>query len=382
MPTPAKTDGDASPAAETTLPTVSVQEAMGLPEPMDFVNELKSLSSVPDVAPPGTHEPVTTTPPEGTPAAKPVEKTAPTAKPVVAPDKKSEEPAAPVVKPEVVAPPKVKVGDKEYTVAELEDLRRKAEAPPPVVKPEVVAPVVPKPTAEEQTAAIAQERQQSEAWIETNAKQVEAPIDEAMLDTILAGGPKAVAAFQSMRQRDIASAVLLARKGIFAQMNPVIQSLRDTQQPLQDYVSSAETANAVAEFNTAHPDLADNTVVVDSCAKALLDNDPAGVDKMTRTQFFDKVADMAHNFITTLQPKKISLGGKEYTVAELEALTAAATATPPAAGAGAAPVKAAPAAAPAVKSAKGGPKPLGSNSPGGAASGKGGKSSVADLLPS
>ena len=86
---------------------------------------------------------------------------------------------------------------------------------------------------------------------------------------------------------------------------------------------------------------------------------------------------MADNFIAQMAPPpepagKIKLGDEEYTPEELQAIVSASKK-----------VESEPAAAPVVKSTiRGGPKPLGGNSPGGGSTGgKGGKGNVADLLP-
>ena len=389
MPKAAPVSSD--PAAERQLdPTsniVSVKEAFGLPDSEDVKTELAKLSSV-------REDQVDTTETE-TPeqkAAKEQEAKDAAAKEAAAlaaaaetPEQKAakEQEAKDAAAKEALKNQKILVGGKEYTREELEAELKKARTPPVEV-----AKVVPakEPTPEEKAAQAAETKRKEDDWISTTAKLLDAPIDEALLDKILAGGKEGVAAFQELRRRDMAAAILFTRKRIHQDFEPVIRDLLDKQEPLQKFVSDAETERVVTEFTKTYPHLADRMDVVDSCAQVLLDQLGDKARAMPRDTFFKETAKLADDYIAHLQPAKTKIGNREYTREELEALVKAA----PAAGATQTPEQKATAekaakdeAAKKTREAAAKKKPpLGSTTPGGAST-AGGKSgqSVAELLP-
>ena len=313
-----------APAAETAYdPTVSVSEAMGLPENWDFAASLKGTDTVEDPTKLETHtEPKTPaepdeieeteeeTPEEKAPEApaekeekveaKPAPKTA--AKPAPAAAKPAPKTA---MKPKVevapapaapATPAKLKVGGKEYTEEELQALI----TPKPVAAPVPAAPAAPEKkelTAEEKAAQEEKGRQQEAEWVTTNSKLFTVPVDAAKLDAILQGGPEAVKTFQETMSNVAAQAMLMTRKSMYNELAPIIQDLRDRQQPLVDAQVQEQDQKEWTSFAEKYPDLSEAKNIVDAVAQAMIEREPDRVRGMSMEQFKEAVATKATEYI-------------------------------------------------------------------------------------
>jgi len=258
---------------------MSARKALGLPEdPSKTVativdgarKNLKAVHSyhnVPDPAAPATPPPAPAAP------DAPVEVTPPAEDPAA--------PAAPAVSP---PPAKVKIGDKEYTteeltarMAELEQAAKPAAAPPAPAAPPAEPPR--QMTPEELKAA-------EEKWVTETAKEFAPPITEAELDTILAGGKDAVAAMAAIRSRDIATALLAARKDISALIAPELAKIG----PIAAHFEQLQRYTATQEFVQEYPDFAPHVDLAVSVAEQLMEKYPEQFFALTDAQRRAEVA--------------------------------------------------------------------------------------------
>ena len=169
---------------------------------------------------------------------------------------KQSTPAAPVkpvasakpATPEV--PPKIKVGGKEYTEDELAALL----APKPA-QAQQLPPAVPQPQepTAEQIAGLEKE------WIEQNAAEITtATVSEALLDTIVLGGKEGAKALETLLKQVAAHGVLLARKSMFGDLNPVLDELRQAVVPVQQQFVQMERVAAQHEFFATYPEFSES----------------------------------------------------------------------------------------------------------------------------
>jgi hypothetical protein len=220
--------------------------------------------------------------------ADPVE---PTPDPVVA------APPAPVIAAPTApaAPTKIKIGSKEFTLEELEAQQHEYEAlkaaPAPVAPAAPETPAAPAPTAEE----IAQKE---EEWVTKSSSQMKADLTEQDLETILTGGPEAVKLFSGIRQRDMARAVLSARKGIAEALNPVLENIFNSLQPVLQQHEQVQRYSVTQQFEAKHPDFKPHMDLATKVAESLMERHPAEVGKMSTEQFLDEVARQTDNFLT------------------------------------------------------------------------------------
>lgn len=210
--------------------------------------------------------------------------------PVVPPVK----PPEPVVPPVVPAPAKpeskVKVGDKEYTVAELEKaLAEKKEAP---AAPAAPAPVVP-PTKEE---IATKESEWKVNFLKSEGLNFASTPEE--LDTILAGGEEGTKLFTAKMNEAVASAVLHARKSLYADFGPKFASLEQALVPLSTQQVEMEKVAVESAFIAAHPDFVPHISTAREVAAALVTQFPEQAAKLTREQFAAEVARQTDNVLT------------------------------------------------------------------------------------
>jgi hypothetical protein len=224
-----------------------------------------------------------------------------------------EEPS-PVARPTPETPPaapveaKIKLGDKEYTPAELkarmDELEEKAKTPAaPAAKKE--DPAAPAKKPEE----IAAERKANEMkFIEDEAKAFKPEdygiaLDEATMDTILAGGKESVEAFKTMLAKIAIAADLRSRKWAEEQLNPVLDQFEQRLSPLAAKHKEIESYKAEQRFFEKHPDLQPLQDRVRIVRQTIIDNysrSKAAVEKGVGTaqdqhyvQTFEKMDDAA-----------------------------------------------------------------------------------------
>lgn len=269
-----------------------------------------------------------------------VEPTAPVAPVVVAPatlpvpelsgSAITPEPVAPVV----AAPAKIKVGGKEYTEAELEaKLAEPAATSAPAVAP---APAVAaKPAPKQLTAEEVQAKEA--AYVSALSAQIEAPMTEQEIDTILAGGPEAVAAMGAVRKRDMATAILHARKGIAEGFNPLLEKIYNDIAPLLQQQQQLAHYRIEQQFVAKYAEFQPHKQTCDQVAAELVKRYPAEIQKLTADQFIDEVARQTDLILTSEHKRWFPNGsgnwrqGQTVPVAPVVPPAAAATAVPAAA---------------------------------------------------
>jgi hypothetical protein len=299
-------------------PTVDAVTALGLPNKpsedieamrQENITKFKLEKAAMQVTPTGLEDPLTITKEEGG-ALPPQAKKKPAAKVVETPaqaieaSKKapapSETPAETPAQLQAQHTQKIKIGNKEYTETEIQLLQqnnellqralaapKSAEAPTPT--PEPVQRAF---TPEQQAERVQQLRAQEAEWVNNNMKHIELdPVSEDMLENILNGGPDALTAFQELRQRDAARAVLIARKSIYEEMGPVLDRIEASQQPLHQYHQQVQEQHAARMFSEAYPDLNEyHMPLVTQVAQRLISQYPEEVSKLTLPEFIDELA--------------------------------------------------------------------------------------------
>ena len=195
--------------------------------------------------------------------------------------------------PKTETPEKIKIGDKEYTKAELEAKLAERSAPAAVPAPAVPAaePVKP-PTPEEIAAAEGK-------WVEgfLSQEKISVPFTEKEMETILAGDKDGIALLSSKLNGVLAKAVMLARKSIYADLNPVIGGLQANLQPVVQNAAQVEAATAEHEFFSMYPDFKAHTDTVRRVGEALLTRFPNECKAMTRQALMAEVAAQADRII-------------------------------------------------------------------------------------
>lgn len=269
---------------------------------------------------------------------KPVEEEETEAAPVEAP---AVEAPAPAATAPVAEPQKVKIGEKEFTaeqlaaqLKELEELKARAAAPSPEPEPEPepAAAAAPEVTPE-------QIAQREKDFLKSTVEALDAPLTEQEVDTLLAGGAEAVKLLQSIRKQDMARAILEARKGIAAGLNPVMQSLFSNISPLVQHHEQLRAQLVEQHFLSKHGDFAPFVDKARSVAQELWKRFPQQVSKMSADQF---CAEVARQTGTILDREWKSFHPNDST--SWRDVAKAAAATPAAAAAVAAAVAPAPAA--------------------------------------
>lgn len=232
------------------------------------------------------------TPEPPKPADKPSEEPAPS-KPeddeTPGEDPKPAEPTKPVEEPAPVpeppkAPEKIKVGDKEYTPHELEQLL----APKPAEeKPKEEPPAPKEPTPEEIAQREADYLQKVSTGL--NMASVLSPED---VETLLIGGQEALPVVDKLVKQTVAHAVLQARKSIYEELNPVLGQLTQQVAPMVQQTEQLERFTTQQLFNTRHPEFgeAGQLDLAAQVAEEMSRRYPDQVRRMSREQFVDEVA--------------------------------------------------------------------------------------------
>lgn len=219
-------------------------------------------------------------------------------------------PAAPPVAPEPPKPTtpeppkKIKVGEKEYSPEELEQIIKGQNQPaqPPAPAP-ALAPVpnAPKPPTKEEVQKLEHE------WVEKQAAQYSGPkLDEAQIETILSGGKEGAAALNNLFAKVYATAVLETRKSIYTDFTPEFDGIKDVlttfKTHLQPVVQQQHQLERVATeqlFLQQHPDFTPHAERARQVAEALAQQFPKEVAAMTRDQFIAEVAKQTDGILTT-----------------------------------------------------------------------------------
>lgn len=291
-----ETPKGAAPAAVTpaVAPALPAVERMSIPASAVFGPE--------------DDEPIAGTPPgvTSTPAPKAGEP-APVAEPAAAP--KAGEPAAAPVVPKAGEPAaapaaapepekKVKVAGKEYSVAELEKLI----ANPPAAAPAAAAPAAAAPAATAPAAKPVEKTPEQIATEETewcrkfgedNKLTANVVFSKEDMEAILEGGEpaaKLLAERINKISEALPRAVLLARKSMFADLNPILESARQTLAPIVEQQIQLERIGTEQVFVSRHPEYQEHVEHARMVADALIAQYPDQVRAMTREQFVDEVA--------------------------------------------------------------------------------------------
>lgn len=235
----------------------------------------------------------------------------------------------PAVPEPVAAPAKIKIGDKEYTpeelVAENKRLADAAAKPAaPAAPKEPVAPVEPPPSPEEL-------KKRETEFIARTAPEMEAPITEEELDLILAGGKDAVKTFAAIRQRDMAVAVLRARKDMAGILNPIFAELFKTVKPIAQSHADVTRYNVETQFLAKHKDFAPHVETARQVAEELLKRFPEQVSKLSQEEFIDEVARQTDVILANDHRKWFPEAGGNWRTKAAEAAVPVAAPVPPAA---------------------------------------------------
>lgn len=282
-----------TPAAVTPIPAASPSLPVGIPEPPAKLTVPASALGL--EASLETSKPLKPAAPEK--SAEPTE-TVPASKPAAAAEPAT--PAAPAKPAKPSAPEKVKIGDKEFTIKELEALVAKPAAPAPAPKP--AAPAAQKqPTPDEIAAAKADVAQREQAWVDSFIKKeaINFPVTEDEMETILSGGKGAVELFGQKLATVSARTALLARKSMYEDLEPMIQNLQNTLTPLLTNHQDISRVAAETQFSSAFPDLKPHMSLVREIAQGLEAQFPQQVAAMSQEQFGREVAAQVDSMLQT-----------------------------------------------------------------------------------
>ena len=278
-----------------TVPASAIfSEAELAPPPPPVAKEPNS----PLPEPPAPKASAPTPAPEGATGATGV--TGPAAAPAPTPAPEGATGATGVTGPALEAPAKVKIGDKEYTKAELEAAlaARSAPQPAPAAAPAPAPAPAKVPTPEEIATA---ESAWQEKFVTDEKLSVPVPFTEKEMETILAGDKDGVALLSSKIStavtQSVAKAVMLARKSIYQELNPIIGRLEGNLQPVLANAQQVEAAAAEHQFFTAYPDFKNHADTVRRVGEAILTRYPKEVAAMTREQLLAEVAAQSDRII-------------------------------------------------------------------------------------
>lgn len=259
------------------------------------------------------------------------------------------------------APKKIKVGDKEYTEAELRTLLEK--------KPDPASPAPqPAPTPQQQPAPAGPTPEQIKAaedrFVGDMAKGFQLSLQEGDLEAVLVGGKEGVEAFSNILRNVAARAILETRKSVYPDFEQHFANLYSALEPLHAQQFELERYATEQAFVSQFPEYSgEDLQLARSVAEELLARYPQQVNSMTREQFVAEVDRQTSN----LKQKEWSRyrregdpeSWKEYVRAQKA--KAAPASGQPMAGPQTQP-QAAPATPPAVPAPR--PKPPAGNSPG------------------
>lgn len=199
------------------------------------------------------------------------------------PEKKDDPPATP-------DPTKVKVGDREYTQEELQELVNKAnQSQLPTKDPDKPEdPPKPKELTPEEVA------QREQAFIAEQAAKLDFKdvVKDDDIEALLVGGEKAVDTLSKVMKETTARAILEARRSIFAEVGPYLQNLESQVRPVIEQTQQLDTYTTTQLFEHRHPEFkeAGQMDLVRSMGEEIAMRYPEQVRKMTREQFVDEVA--------------------------------------------------------------------------------------------
>lgn len=272
-----------APLSQLELPMVSAKDALGLDEaPSESLKREteKSLKNVPeDKLAPKRH-------PDGKFKSKdnaPVKagkKEATISAPPTAPE--------PKLAPAPETPQKVKIGDKEYSISELEkalnERQAAAQRQPEPQKAATAAEPQKQPTPEEISAMEMQ-------FVNEFSKSVgEIPVNEEQLEKILIGGKEGVSALVDLLKTTSARATLEARKSIYAELNPHVQTIVSQLTPLVENNAQIERFTVENMFTTQFPEYQGELLgTAKMVAEELVKQYPQITSQYTREQFIAEV---------------------------------------------------------------------------------------------
>lgn len=324
--------GKAAPVSKDDLsamsPTVSVAEALNLPSDWSLAKSLGGVvtkknptdvdahadeDELPEGAEdeggdedekPAEEKPAEEKPVEEKPLVKPGEKPA-SKKPLVKP-KPGEKPAVEKPagekptgekpaeeKPVVIPVKKIKVGDKDYTQEELDELKKLlggGEKPAAVAATRPAGPEKKEPTPEEAEISRVAVQKKDREWVASVAPNVDVEIDEPLLDKIITGGAEAVKAFTQVLQTSVARAVLMTRKSMYAELEPRFNQISAQQTPLMEAFERQENDRMWSEFQKEYKDLAKDRDLVEQAASYLASNEPERVAQLSEKEFYAECA--------------------------------------------------------------------------------------------
>lgn len=327
-----------TPAAATPTPAATPSAPVGIPDPPQKLTvPASALGLETSLDPKPAKEPASVKP------AEPSE-TTPATKPAAAAEPAT--PAAPAKPAPAPTPEKIKIGDKEYTVKELEALVAKPAAPAPAPKPAAQPAAAPKvPTPEEIAAQKADIAQREQTWTENFIKKegINFPVTEDEMETILSGGKDAVELFGQKLSQVSARTALLARKSMYEDLEPMFEKFAQTVAPLLSNHQDVSRVAAETQFTAAFPDLKPHMSLVREIAQGLEAQFPQQVAAMTQEQFGKEVAAQVDSMLQTEYKRWFPTATDTWREKAARDAAAAAAAAAPAATTPAAAAPAAPA---------------------------------------
>jgi hypothetical protein len=294
-------DLDVSPSEE--IERMRQQEAGKHSVDKDMMQETTPTPNTPaEVAPPPVPAEEGAPAPTATPPPVPVEEGSPAdVQPAVAPA------PAPAEHTQTFSH-----GGKEYTMEEMERkmaaieraeqviARQLVEQQQPSVTPtQQQQPAQPVELTQEQITAQRQETFKNDSqWVDEAVPHLDIDkLSSEEFEAILDGGEGAVETFNNVRQRDIARAVLTARKTILNDMAPAMQQMQQSQEPLMQFHEQQERVQAENVFIERHPEMAEHFIAESrEVAQGLIDQYPEQVFQMSTEQFLDEVARQTENW--------------------------------------------------------------------------------------
>lgn len=195
------------------------------------------------------------------------------------------------------APTKVKLGDKEYTTAELEKIlaerAQQNKQPAPAAPAAAPTPPPPAPTKEQVAAA---EQLWCDNFIKTQG--VTYPATEAELETLLGGGKESVEFFTKKLSEVTAKAVLLARKSIYDELNPQMEEFSRRIEPLFVNHTQVERVSTEQAFLRTYPEYQGQHIeTARQVAEALVEKYPQVISKMPQAQFLATVQEQTDRIL-------------------------------------------------------------------------------------
>src|SRR5208282_2762879 len=118
------------------------------------------------------------------------------------------------------------------------------------------------------------------------------------MESILAGDKDGIALLSGKLNSVVAKAVMLARKSVYAELNPILGQLQANLQPVFQNTQQIETAAAEHTFFTAYPDFKTHADTVRKVGEALFAKFPKEVAAMTREQIMQEVAAQSDRIIS------------------------------------------------------------------------------------